>query len=209
MEYKRLGDYIREVNVRNKDLKVTNLQGVSISKLFIPSIANTIGTDMSTYKVVNPGQFAYGPVTSRNGDKVSIALYKGDDDAIISQAYTVFEVVDKDKILLKYVRGPFGSALKKEDMQTCGVPVYEQQHVIDNHRDFRYYVSTEKYEQLKRFSVKENDLVISCSGTIGRIIQIEKNDPIGIINQANQRGAERENYRGWREAQLWLCQVSA
>lgn len=98
MEYKRLGDYIREVNVRNKDLKVTNLQGVSISKLFIPSIANTIGTDMSTYKVVNPGQFAYGPVTSRNGDKVSIALYKGDDDAIISQAYTVFEVVDKDKM---------------------------------------------------------------------------------------------------------------
>ena len=78
MTYKRLGDYIREVNVRNKYLKVTNLQGVSISKQFIPSIANTIGTDMSTYKVVNSGQFAYGPVTSRNGDKVSIALYKGD-----------------------------------------------------------------------------------------------------------------------------------
>ena len=103
MEYKRLGDYIKEVNVRNKDLKVTNLQGVSISKQFIPSIANTIGTDMSTYKVVNPGQFAYGPVTSRNGDKVSIALYKGDDDAIISQAYTVFEVVDKDKMSSEYL----------------------------------------------------------------------------------------------------------
>ena len=78
MTYKRLGDYIREENVRNKYLKVKNLQGVSISKQFIPSIANTIGTDMSTYKVVNSGQFAYGPVTSRNGDKVSIALYKGD-----------------------------------------------------------------------------------------------------------------------------------
>ena len=103
MEYKRLGDYIREVNVRNTDLKVTNLQGVSISKQFIPSIANTIGTDMSTYKVVNPGQFAYGPVTSRNGDKVSIALYKGDDDAIISQAYTVFEVVDKNKMSSEYL----------------------------------------------------------------------------------------------------------
>ena len=72
--YKRLGDYIREVNVRNLDLKVTNLLGVSISKEFMPSIANTIGTDMSTYKVVNPGQFAYGSVTSSNGDKVSIAL---------------------------------------------------------------------------------------------------------------------------------------
>ena len=103
MEYKRLGDYIREVNVRNKDLKVMNLQGVSISKQFIPSIANTIGTDMSTYKVVNPGQFAYGPVTSRNGDKVSIALYKGDDDAIISQAYTVFEVADSEQVSSEYL----------------------------------------------------------------------------------------------------------
>lgn len=103
MEYKRLGDYIREVNVRNRDLKVTNLQGVSISKQFIPSIANTIGTDMSTYKVVNSGQFAYGPVTSRNGDKVSIALYKCDDDAIISQAYTVFEVIDHEQLLPEYL----------------------------------------------------------------------------------------------------------
>ena len=49
MSYQRLGDYIREVNVRNRELKVTNLLGVSISKEFIPSIANTIGTDKSKY----------------------------------------------------------------------------------------------------------------------------------------------------------------
>ena len=91
-DYKRLGNYIREVDVRNRDLKVTKLLGVSISKEFMPSIANTIGTDMSSYKVVESRQFAYGPVTSRNGDKVSIALYKEDESAIISQAYTVFEV---------------------------------------------------------------------------------------------------------------------
>ena len=103
MEYKRLGDYIREVNVRNRDEKVTNLQGVSISKMFIPSIANTIGTDMSTYKIVKPGQFAYGPVTSRNGDKVSIALYEDNEDAIISQAYTVFDVIDKNVVSNKYL----------------------------------------------------------------------------------------------------------
>ena len=102
-EYKRLGDYIREVNVRNRDLKVTNLLGVSISKEFMPSIANTIGTDMSTYKIVDKGQFAYGPVTSRNGDKVSIALLDGYDDAIISQAYTVFEVVDCEELLPEYL----------------------------------------------------------------------------------------------------------
>ena len=103
MEYKRLGDYIREVNVRNRDEKVTNLQGVSISKTFIPSIANTIGTDMSTYKIVKPGQFAYGPVTSRNGDKVSIALYEEKEDAIISQAYTVFDIIDKNEVSNKYL----------------------------------------------------------------------------------------------------------
>ena len=103
MEYKRLGDYIREVNVRNRDEKNTNLQGVSISKMFIPSIANTIGTDMSTYKIVKPGQFAYGPVTSRNGDKVSIALYEENEDAIISQAYTVFDVIYKNEVSNKYL----------------------------------------------------------------------------------------------------------
>lgn len=102
-EYKRLGDYIREVNVRNRELKVTNLLGVSISKEFMPSIANTIGTDMSTYKIVERGQFAYGPVTSRNGDKVSIALLDGYDDAIISQAYTVFEVIDNEQLLPEYL----------------------------------------------------------------------------------------------------------
>ena len=101
--YKRLGDYIREVDVRNRDLEVTKLLGVSISKEFMPSIANTIGTDMSSYKVVEPRQFAYGPVTSRNGDKVSIALYKEDESAIISQAYTVFEVKNKQELLPEYL----------------------------------------------------------------------------------------------------------
>ena len=96
--YKRLGDYIRSVDVRNRDLAVTNLLGVSISKTFIPSIANTIGTDMSTYKVVEPYQFAYGPVTSRNGDKITFTLYKGTEKCIISQAYETFEIVDKEQL---------------------------------------------------------------------------------------------------------------
>lgn len=96
--YKRLGDYIRSVDVRNRDLAVTNLLGVSISKTFIPSIANTIGTDMSTYKVVEPYQFAYSPVTSRNGDKITFALYKGTEKCIISQAYETFEIVDKEQL---------------------------------------------------------------------------------------------------------------
>ncbi len=101
--YKRLGDYIREVNVRNRELKVTRLLGLSIEKRFIPSIANTIGTDMAGYKVVRRRQFAYVPVTSRNGEKITIALLDDCDEAIISQAYAVFEVVDCEKLLPEYL----------------------------------------------------------------------------------------------------------
>ena len=51
--YKRLGDYIRQVDVRNRDLAVDNLVGLTIEKAFIPSVANTIGTDLSNYKVIS------------------------------------------------------------------------------------------------------------------------------------------------------------
>ena len=88
--YKRLGDYIQEVNIRNKDLKQYPLLGVSIKKEMMTSIANTVGTDMSTYKIIKKNQFAYGPVTSRNGDKISIAL-SCEEKALLSQAYVVFE----------------------------------------------------------------------------------------------------------------------
>ena len=61
--YRTLGDYIEMVDERNKDLAIDNLLGVSIAKKFIPSIANIVGTDLSNYKIVRTGQFAYGPVT--------------------------------------------------------------------------------------------------------------------------------------------------
>ena len=102
-KYKRLGDYIRKVDVRNRDLAVDKLLGLSIAKQFIPSIANTTGTDMRTYKIVRPRQFSYVPVTSRNGDKITIALYEGASPCIISQAYVVFEVIDATKLLPEYL----------------------------------------------------------------------------------------------------------
>lgn len=101
-DYKVLGDYIRLVDQRNRDLSVTNLLGVSIEKRFIPSIANIVGTDLSSYKIVRTGQFAYGPVTSRNGEKISIAYLDG-DDCIISSSYTVFEVMKKDELDSEYL----------------------------------------------------------------------------------------------------------
>ncbi len=83
-----------------------------------------------------------------------------------------------------YIRGPFGSSLRKDDLKNEGIPVYEQQHAIYNHRNFRYYVDNEKYQTLSRFTVNTDDLIISCSGTIGKVSLIKNNDPKGIINQA-------------------------
>ena len=100
--YRLLGDFIQPVDERNRDLKVDYLLGVSISKQFIPSIANIVGTDLSSYKIVRTGQFAYGPVTSRNGEKISIALLR-DRDCIISSSYTVFEVVNKNALDPEYL----------------------------------------------------------------------------------------------------------
>lgn len=101
--YKKLGDFIQPVDVRNSDLKVSHLLGLSIEKCFIESIANTIGTDFRPYKIVKKGQFAYGPVTSRNGDKITIALLKEADVCIISSSYSVFEITDTTKLLPEYL----------------------------------------------------------------------------------------------------------
>lgn len=101
--YRKLGDYIQPVDIRNSDLKVSHLLGLSIEKCFIESIANTIGTDFRPYKIVKKGQFAYGPVTSRNGDKITIALLKEADVCIISSSYSVFEITDTTKLLPEYL----------------------------------------------------------------------------------------------------------
>lgn len=83
-----------------------------------------------------------------------------------------------------YIRGPFGSALKRGELLPHGVPVYEQQHAIYGSREFRFFVDEKKYRELSRFTVQANDLIISCSGTLGRVSIIRDEDPIGIISQA-------------------------
>lgn len=83
-----------------------------------------------------------------------------------------------------YIRGPFGSALKRAELRNSGIPVYEQQHAIDGIRTFRYFIDDDKYSELRRFTVEPNDLIISCSGTVGRISVIQADDPIGVISQA-------------------------
>jgi type I restriction enzyme S subunit len=101
--YKQLGPYIREVDVRNTAGKEENLLGVSTQKVFIVSIANTVGTDFSKYKVVKRGQFTYVPDTSRRGDKIGLAMLDHLDEGIVSSAYTVFEIINHNDLLPEYL----------------------------------------------------------------------------------------------------------
>ena len=75
--YKRLGDYIREVNVRNRELEVKKLVGLTIDKAFIPSVANVIGTDLSNYKIIQKEQFACSLMqVSRDGKSLLLCSKK-------------------------------------------------------------------------------------------------------------------------------------
>ena len=101
--YKRLGDYIREVNVRNRELKVTKPMGINIDKHFMPSVANVIGTDLSAYKLVSKMQFACNLMHVGRDEKIPMAMHIDDNSIIVSPAYFVFEVVEPDILLSEYL----------------------------------------------------------------------------------------------------------
>jgi type I restriction enzyme S subunit len=101
--YKRIGDYIQLVDERNRGLVVQELLGLSISKQFISSVANTIGSDMENYKIIRRNQFACSTMQVRRDKKMPVALLRDKEEAIISQAYPVFEVKDESKLLPDYL----------------------------------------------------------------------------------------------------------
>ena len=103
MEYKRLGDYIREVNVRNSDLKVTKPMGINIEKCFMPSVANVIGTDLSVYKLVSRNQFACNLMHVGRDEKIPVAMHTDDNPIIVSPAYFVFEITKTKELLPEYL----------------------------------------------------------------------------------------------------------
>ncbi len=99
--YQPLGDYIRPVDIRNKDLKVTTLVGLTIEKCFIPSVANIIGTDLSNYKVIKHGQFACSLMQVSRDGKIPVAMFT-EEEAIMSPAYPMFEIAS-DNLLPEYL----------------------------------------------------------------------------------------------------------
>lgn len=99
---KVLGEYIRQSEEINSDLSVRNLLGISIDKEFFPSKTKQDTLELSGYKIVRRRQFGFVTVTSRNGDKLSIALLEG-RDGIVSSTYVVFDVIDKDVLMPEFL----------------------------------------------------------------------------------------------------------
>lgn len=97
--------------------------------------------------------------------------------------------------LCVFVRGPFGGALKKDIFVSNGFAVYEQSHAISgDFSAFRYFLTEKKYQELKRFSVQPGDIIMSCSGTMGKFSIIPKNYKAGIINQALLKLSVNKDY---------------
>ncbi len=101
--FRRIGDFIRQVNIRNSDLSATNLLGINIDKYFMPSVANIVGTDLSNYKKVKFNQFACNRMHVGRDMRLPIALSDSYEDFIVSPAYDVFEISDIKELNPEYL----------------------------------------------------------------------------------------------------------
>ena len=101
--YRKIGDYIQEVKVRNTDLEAKELLGININKFFMPSVANVVGTDLSNYKVVQKGQFACNRMHVGRDYRIPISLSDKKVPFMVSPAYDVFEIIDTDVLIPEYL----------------------------------------------------------------------------------------------------------
>ena len=101
--YKKLGDYIHQVNIKNVNGNIDLLVGVNLDKKFMPSVANIIGTDLTTYKIIRKGQFGCKLMSVGRDEKLPISLMQEYEEAIISSAYYVFELKNDDELLNEYL----------------------------------------------------------------------------------------------------------
>ena len=101
--YEPLGKHIRLVDYRNSEEVTSTVLGISIDKEFMPSVANVIGTDLSRYKLISKGLFACNPMHVGRDERLPIALYEKDSPAIVSPAYFMFEIIDRDVLNEEYL----------------------------------------------------------------------------------------------------------
>jgi type I restriction enzyme S subunit len=203
--YKRLGDYIQLVDNRNKDLAVINLLGINITKNFMPSVANVSETDLSKYKVIQKGQFAYSAMQVGRDETIRLALYSDIEPAIISPAYLVIESKDETELIPEYMMMWFQrpesdrygwfisdssvrASLEWERFSDIEIP-------IPNIEEQKKYVALYK-GLLNNQKVYENsleDLQLICDTYIENLIKTEEPKLLGnYIQQSDERNTDLE-----------------
>ena len=101
--FKRLGDYVAQVKLKNTHGSISLLKGININKHFMPSVANVNGTDLSKYRVVKKNQFAFNPMHVGRDEVLPISMLEDDEPIIVSPAYVVFQVKDEEELLPAYL----------------------------------------------------------------------------------------------------------
>jgi type I restriction enzyme, S subunit len=203
MSYKRIGDYIHLVDNRNKNLAVTNLLGINITKNFMPSVANTSETDLSKYKIIQKGQFAYSAMQVGRDETIRLALYTDDKPAIISPAYLVIEVNNENELLPEYMMMWFQrpesdrygwfisdssvrASLEWERFCEIQIPIPD----INEQRKFVALYNGLLTNQ-KTYENSLADLQLICDSYIENLIKTEESKVLGeYIEQSDERNNE-------------------
>ena len=208
-----LGEYIEQVDVRNTELHYGegDVMGISIDKKLIPTKADLTNVPLKGYKVVRNKQFVYSLVTSRNGDKISIAFNNG-GERLVSSVNTTFRVKDESVLdpyyLMMYFKRPefdryaryhsWGSARETftwEDMCNIQIPLPG----IEVQRE---YVAVYKAMQknLEVMNSKLDDLKLVCDGYIENLRKQYPSERIGEyiteVDERNSIGLGSEKVRG-------------
>ena len=195
MSYKRIGDYIRLVDKRNKDLAVTNLLGINITKNFMPSVANTSESDLSKYKIIRKGQFAYSAMQVGRDETIRLALYANENPAIISPAYLVIEVKDENEFLPEYMMmwfhrpesDRFGwfisdssvrASLEWDRFCEIQIPIPD----IDEQRKYVALYNGLLTNQ-KTYENSLADLQLICNSSMDKLKQIDNHQPLSELVQ--------------------------
>ena len=201
--YKRLGDYIELVDVRNKDLEVSELLGININKNFMPSVANVSRTDMSNYKIIENGQFAYSAMQVGRDERVKVALYNRNERAIITPAYLVFEVIDENEVspefLMMWFERPefdrYGWFLSDSTVRAS----LEWERFCDIELPIPHIDEQKKYVAMYKglldnqdsYEGSLEDLQLICDSYIENLIKTEKPKTLGdYIQQSDERNSD-------------------
>lgn len=149
---------------------------------------------------------------SKRKSELVAELFEAFRDSLLTSVCAEIPAVEFGNIGY-FVRGPFGGSLKKSIFKQSGIAVYEQQHAIYNtFKSFRYFIDDGKFQEMKRFEVKPNDLIMSCSGTYGKIAVVPEDAPEGIINQAllkitPGKGVQSQFIKHWMQSSLFQAEL--